>query len=249
MDKPLSLYKYRPPEVWAFDDLSMGVVRYSHHHVFNDPCDFLIAPSLRGMTDEQFESLRKQRPDLFESVSEDKKAFIERHDRQLVNTHLHARQFYRFACFSACHKNLLMWSHYGGHGQGFCLEYDTAKAPIFNHPAKMTYRKKKPDVSDAIEVLTQDKNHSGPYQGFMAHKPLVWKYEQEWRLLEKNWLMSARKPYSRDTLTAVYFGIAATNATKERVRAIVEKEYPDAKMWQGELERDKYKIKFDKPYP
>lgn len=246
---PPVLYQYRPPEGLALYNLSMRIVHYGAPQGFNDPFDFLIPPSLRGMTDEQFELLRTKKPDLFEGVPEGKDAFIEHHDRRLAKIHRRACKYWRFACFSACHKNLLMWSHYGGRGKGFCLEYDTAEDWVFRHPAKVIYEKKLPDASDAIEVLTQGENENGVYQGFMAHKSAEWEYEQEWRMLTKNPLLSAEKRYLSKTLKAVYFGVAAEEGLRTRVHAIVKKEYPHAKMWQGKIGDGKYEIKFESPYP
>lgn len=257
---PEVLFKYcREDDKWAYRNLRQRVIHFSAHHAFNDPYDFLIPLSLRNLTDEQFALLREKRPDMFEHAPKGKAAFVAHYNQIFEDKQKSFRETYMFACFSKNNDNLAMWSHYANRGKGFCLGFDTnpEKSPIFEMPAEMQYRTKMPDASDAVSVLTEKHKAEPYYKGILAHKAESWKYEEEWRLIHRyrhiyNGVIIDVKPdrdYDRKSLKAVFFGAHATKKTKESVRAIVETEYKHAKMWQGELDDDEYKVKFEKPYP
>ena len=247
-EKPPLLYQYRPPKPWAFYNLLRGVVRYSPRWKLNDPCEFLIKPSLCGLTSADYEKLREDCPDLFEDAPECMGAFIAHYNDELEKMHAHACKHWRFVCFSACKHNLLMWSHYAGGGKGFCLEFDTADDQLFHVVAKMTYQKKQTNALDAVEVLKQSRKQGnkkqGVYQGTLAHKPLEWRYEKEWRILERCPLISEEKAYSPKTLKAIYLGIGTEPSTKKQIQDIVTKKYRHAELWEAFLVDDKYKMDF-----
>lgn len=248
---PPLLYQYRPPKPWAFYNLLRGVVRYSHRWAFNDPCEYLVPPSLVGLSDEDFERLREDAPELFEQAPGDKAGFIEYHDKQLRNVFLRARRRSRFVCFSECKENFLMWSHYAGGGKGFCLEFETAKdRRLFKSPAKMTYQEEWPGTSDAVKALTQKKHQKGAYQGPWAHKAKEWEYEKEWRLLDRHWPIPheccpLEREYMPKALKAIYLGVGAEASTKKQIQDIVTEKYRHAELWEAFLVDDKYKMDFD----
>lgn len=257
---PEVLFKYcREDDKWAYNNLRQRVIHFSAHHAFNDPYDFLIPLSLRNLTDEQFALLREKRPDMFEHAPKGKVAFVAHYNQIFENNQKHFREVYMFSCFSARHDNLVMWSLYANHGKGFCLGFDTnpGKSPVFKMPAMMQYRKKLPDASDAVNVLTGVHKAGGYYEGVLAHKAEEWKHEEEWRLIhgyrqihnDVVFTMDPNRCYDRGSLKSVFFGTRTSTKTKELVRAIIEKEYRHVQMWQGELDDDEYKVKFDKPYP
>ena len=103
-------------------------------------------------------------------------------------------------CFSELVDHPLMWGHYSDGHRGFCLEFDTTKAPLFNKAHKVTY-------SDAIPRLDIDKIarfELGSVMDLVLTKAKCWEFEHEWRVLhnEGNILFGVE----RAALTKIYFG-------------------------------------------
>lgn len=240
-----TLYQYRPPKGWAYENLCQRVLYLGPPADFNDPYDCFLPPALRHLSrDEKVAYLRKHMPSAGGLT-----------DNGLININAsaaekHAAEFRQnlgVACFSERNDNLLMWSHYADGGKGFCLAFDTRGAPFFNKNFGVTIHKVK--YSSALPA--------GPggrisYVNFLMHKSEDWKYEEEWRYIKRydNGLEDADRyvGYAGKVLKAVYFGTNATNDTKALVHHIVKGVYPHAKMWQGELDNTEYKVNFKELY-
>lgn len=253
-----TLFQYRPPRKWAYDNLCNQVLYFNSPLKFNDPYDVRMPMYFRGMTNKEFEFLRVELPRFMGEEPrkrESKEEFVRRYSRGFQEKHAKLKNRIGFACFSERKDNLLMWSHYSGGGRGFCLEFDTRRAPFADEDvlARIDYKGKLPRAADFVKLI---KERNDGILANLVRKSESWKYEQEWRMvkrIDKN----PHEPesdthelsYGDKALRAIYFGPRATTRTKKRVYAIVQKKYPAVKMWQGELDDDKYKIKFEKPYP
>lgn len=247
---PPLLYKYRPPERWAYRSLEDRSLRLTRPWEFNDLLDFRTPLSLDGLTDNDFERLRLHRPDIFVGAPQDKGGFVAHCNEKLEGWHTQFRENMRVICFSACNKIPRMWSCYGGRNRGFCLAFNPQKESIFKSTAKMTYREGTPSASEVVDMLlAKNLNKEAPYTGLLAYKSKKWEYEQEWRVLEHPMFSASRDTYYKwDALDAVYFGIETTQKTKQRILGILQDDkYRHVKIWEGEPDNGEHKIRFT-PY-
>lgn len=114
--------------------------------------------------------------------------------------------------------NRLMWAHYGSEHKGFCIEYETSQCITDLYP--VIYSSKMLDISDYFSAVTEHKNVTSmlPYYSLMC-KDIVWKYENEWRLIfindEPN--ECSLKP------SALYFGAKMSAQDKNTMKNIAKK--------------------------
>lgn len=77
--------------------------------------------------------------------------------------------------------NILMWSHYADLHRGICIEFDTSiPGTIFSKAKKVLYVNKFNDF-----VLKSDKEREVATHISSFTKSKLWKYEDEWRILEQ----------------------------------------------------------------
>ena len=95
------------------------------------------------------------------------------------------RNALRISCFSERRDLILMWSHYGQHHRGICMEYEsrsllTPTGNGFLHPVSYN-----PTRFQAIEYFRSYPD-SNPLMLTIAacHKSPAWSYEQEWRFID-----------------------------------------------------------------
>lgn len=149
-------------------------------------------------------------------------------------------------CFSKCHKNLLMWSHYAGHGAGFCIEFDTHGIQSLSDKTikDINYAETPPDTAFYHRMRYDEKE----FIEMLCHKSTDWKYEQERRLFlfNRNGLRRrARfKRYHKDTLKAIYFGSETTPETKKFVSDILKRTGQNPRLFEGKRSHDKYELTF-----
>ena len=244
--KPKLLFQYRPPDAWAFGNLNRCILYLNSPLNFNDPHDFRYPPSLRNMTDDHFAFFKKAFED-DESAryrrGESKDEFAARANKIIAENFAILRENIGFACFSGNCDNLPMWSHYGGHGGGFCLAFDT-RYQVFADAnlAKMQYKDSLPDAADAIEDLGQERK----FHHSIVHKSKKWEYEEEWRLFkaENKHDKEREISYAPKALVAIYFGTNATDNTIELVSTIAKEKYPHVKLQKARLSEDKYELEF-----
>ncbi len=100
---------------------------------------------------------------------------------------------FRVVCFAQTPYSMLMWSHYAGLHQGFCIEYET---PIYSEENANIYHNLFPviytDTRKDLSQLSLNWNANGKlteyelgdiYKYCLLSKSLDWKYQQEWRLI------------------------------------------------------------------
>ena len=142
-------------------------------------------------------------------------------------------------CFTEHENDLRMWSHYGDHGRGFCLGFNTLNEELFGEgrikPVK--YDLSGPPVVDALDFL--EGGHDGPLIERLYYKSKEWKSEKEWRLVAQ---IDGEFVFPASMLKHVYFGGAATMETKMRLYAIVREKYPHAKIYEMHPSKAEYKM-------
>lgn len=107
---------------------------------------------------------------------------------------------FRVACFAQTPYSMLMWSHYAKYHQGFCIEYETPEysddnADIYHNLFPVIYT----DTRTPLTELSLSWNSTGTltnenlwdfYKYCLLSKSLDWKYQQEWRLISCDTLIT-----------------------------------------------------------
>lgn len=107
---------------------------------------------------------------------------------------------FRVACFAQTPYSMLMWSHYAKYHQGFCIEYETPdysgdNADIYHNLFPVIYT----DTRIPLTELSLSWNSTGEltkenlwdlYKYCLLSKSLDWKYQQEWRLISCDTLIT-----------------------------------------------------------
>ena len=115
-------------------------------------------------------------------------------------------------CLSAMGENILMWAHYAKCHTGICLGFEWSEyTPYFGRAQEVTYETDHPTV-DVYNTL----RHKQVDQIFLT-KFCDWRYEQEWRIIDHD-AGSGSRPYPKELLKTITFGLNTTPQNRERVR-------------------------------
>jgi hypothetical protein len=205
------------------DILVEGRLWLSSPRDFNDPFDMtahvIFEPKSMEDLRQRFKralkdsgkSWKERQTTLDKLMSEDRSALLARAEKSF------ARHFDTTGVFSFAGdpRSILMWSHYGDHHTGICLQFEVARDPeSMMQAVRMEYVKEYPVINYAEDIHDQIRK---PLQ----HKFKRWKYEDEWRIV---WPDGARtylaiKP---EAVVGLIFGCRASDATINVVRDLLE---------------------------
>ena len=113
---------------------------------------------------------------------------------------------FRVSCFTQSPYSMLMWSHYANNHKGFCIEYEippysVEKESLFCNLFPVIYTDQRIDLSKfhlnwdrTGRPSTEDLNDYYKY-GLLC-KSLDWRYQQEWRLISCDNLLSTDDNYN-----------------------------------------------------
>ena len=120
-------------------------------------------------------------------------------DTEYNNVQKTANRF-RVSCFAQSPYSMLMWSHYANNHQGFCIEYET---PDYSKENENIYLNLFPviytNTRTSLTKLSFNWNATGLlshsdiwdfYKYCLLSKSLDWKYQQEWRLISCDTLLT-----------------------------------------------------------
>ena len=134
-----------------------------------------------------------------------------------------------------------MWAHYGNSHRGFCLEFSADNENSAGiHPLDVCYTEKliklnfHNDADDAIANM-------------IFTKSLDWQYEEELRCIGDGLISQdeRKKYYNASKLKAIYLGVKCEESTIEKVRDIINRKYPFAKIHQAVKKPDSFSILFE----
>lgn len=113
---------------------------------------------------------------------------------------------FRVACFTESPYFMLMWAHYANNHQGFCIEYEV---PSYTDPYIQIFHNLMPVIysSERISVIEQCVRSLQPpgltadilwdiYKYGLLMKSIDWKYQNEWRLISCDNLLSSDSDYN-----------------------------------------------------
>ena len=251
MELPEKLYKYEPFTDLTLKNLKRQSVYFASPTGFNDPYDCAITLLIQDLSDEQINTLRQYYRDCQEITDEigneierlPDEAFINMIER--VVTDVFSEQTIKFrtangiTCLSETNDDLLMWAHYGGKYEGFCLEFDTRYEP-FNNARKVKYSYSIPKINPLPCIINDDVEQ---FLDLFCLKSKSWEYEKEWRILHK----AAGTPftYPSEALTGIYFGPDIEPECLEIAALILGGQNPSVKLYQGKRSSEYFKVEFE----
>lgn len=250
MSAPSRLYKYEPFTARSLQNLKDQVIYFGSPLNFNDPYDCALSPSIKEPSDAEIERIRQHylaKPELEEKVRREFKLAAVSKLRvmflrigqnvldQAISDFLSRRGV---SCFSEKVDSLLMWSHYGDHCKGFCLEFDTSKEP-FAKIKKVRYGQAMPEFDVMPMLCDEDFDH---VLDLYCTKALDWAYENEWRGIHDK--AGTAFGYPSSALTGVYLGPDMPLSAFEIVALILAGQNEHVQLWQGARSKSSFSVEF-----
>jgi len=246
VNPPPFLYKYRKFDERTISIIVNHAIYFSHADQFNDPFDSRIRFSYEG-TDEVWGKFFQRPPSgLLGLTPVQIKEIIERKKRDPVRDEIlleviedATRKIYLseigICSLSADPAQILMWSHYADSHRGCCLEFST-KQSIFEEAVPVDYPEAYPNFNyfekaqDAMEFA----------KATLLTKSNLWKYEQEWRMLEEG--SQKLYPFEPRDLTGIILGHWMSSDHKELIRRLVQKFDPPVRLYQAIPRKREFKM-------
>lgn len=244
-----NIYKYQPVTEYSLKNLKEKKLWFSRPDSFNDPFDCGINFTIVDVTEENLQSLFFRMLKLMADKNKfrAKYAIGDRINNQfrndavemarMVTKSLVSKKNFGVTCFSENNNNILMWSHYSGSHQGFCLEFDTHFAPFKseNTLLRVNYCEVYPSLS-INKIPHELPSIPQTIYGIKSHH---WSYEKEWRLF----LHQGNQSYSFDpsALTGVYFGCKMKETDKHELTKILA-DFPSVKMYQLQRSESEFQV-------
>jgi hypothetical protein len=230
MTPPAKLYKYCPFNVFSLRAINEAEIFHASPQQFNDPLDCNPTLDLDVGTYEATQLLRRMlelsggTPDQVErqintlrynatEVWEDEPDTPEAEDarlrwslgRDILSSLRSEMASYGVLSLSETYSSVLMWSHYGDHHRGLCLEYDTSLMPM---PTLGPVDYKAPRAVRAHDLLRWKLEGSADAekrvrQTYFHAKSDEWAYEREWRDISQR----AGVNTLNFKLSAIHFGL------------------------------------------
>jgi hypothetical protein len=227
---PRFLYKYRsidpgdPESVKRLREIVIGSRLWlSSPFDFNDPFDMsgrVVAEGSPEKRIRRFKNLvgrqasKKSRNERRKIVAEMSALPNEEHVRRAKLAFEQNKVSTGVCSFAGDPNSILMWSHYGHHHEGVCLQFEIARDPTtFLQALDVEYIRKYPELNwldDTAEQIGE----------ILLRKFDGWKYEEEHRIIVP---LGAHKPlpFANESLTAIIFGCRATDTVKTKVRGLL----------------------------
>lgn len=252
MNAPLSLYKYESFTAQSLQNLKDQVVYFGSPLNFNDPYDCALSPSIKEPSDIDVERIRKhylKDPQLnaitrseFEMTSTAAlKNTLVRIGKNVLEEEIKKFLSIRgVSCFSEMKENLLMWSHYGDHCKGFCLEFSTLVDP-FQKTRRVNYTQEMP-VVDIVPMLCDE--DYGQVLDLYCTKAIDWAYEKEWRAIHTK--AGTAYTYESKALTGIFLGPDMPFAAVEIIALVVAGQNEHVQLWQGKRSKTKFSVEFER---
>lgn len=217
-EKPNIVFKYHKINQYFQDLLTNGQLWFSHQNELNDPfdCKYALTDTylisiLKNSSGKLLSDLQERVPE-FNSISEDR--FLEimlptlKNDdgmNRFYNMLFGERLGWNVCCFTTNPLNEIMWAHYADNNKGVCIEFDLSKTPELHEKLfPVNYNDTFPEINSMDELPEA-----------LLTKRTAWSNEEEWRILAN---VRGGKSFSKESLTAIYFGCNVDKLTIDSIR-------------------------------
>ena len=251
MTTPPRLYKYEELTTQSLLNLKRQIIYFGSPLQFNDPYDCALTPNIANPSDADLQTIREKYLSDKSLPALAKKQFETFSTQQLREVFIKAakeavgsaiRDFLKtkgVACFSEKNNDLLMWSHYGGHYKGFCLEFAIDSEP-FSKINKVCYKAAPPALS--VKSILFDKDFH-IVQELFCTKSEAWAYEAEWRAIHH--AAGTQFGYPASALTGVYFGPDIDRQSLEIICLILAGQNNSVRLWSGSRSTTTFSVLFE----
>lgn len=188
MDKPEKLFKYRAINEHTARILTHRELYFAPPQQFNDPFESRFVLSFEGTPEQRIRkfirALARQHPNWSQAeVQKQADHLSRRWTPGPVNAEAISKKFrtdHGVLSLSAVRDDILMWSHYGDHHRGICLEFKVDREDVF-----LGARVLHVDYSDDYPVLRWFLDEELDNVTTSAlRKAKHWEHEQEWRVVD-----------------------------------------------------------------
>lgn len=167
----------------------------------------------------------------------------------------------RILSLSDSHENLALWDSYGDRHTGIAIRFGCGENSSLENPIAMSYSDTRPEISTLDEqidiIMAQQKTHFQDYfpDKFLTKSKLQSK-EKEWRLLatvdtaqqdESLWFDDIG--FASTEIRAVYLGAGMENTKKQEVVTILQRKYPNARLFQAVVKNSQFELNFERLNP
>jgi hypothetical protein len=247
------VYRYlgeKIPDEYLSDYLVESHFYLSSITEFNDPFDMgayvMISPDPRKRREKFKKILKAQKKELRWKQRQEaitKLMLAPDQSEQIRSAYEKSMQDMGGICFTKNAKDLLMWSHYGGHHRGISLQFHLANdIRTMGNLLRVDYSKIYPTI-DWVEDVEK------ALKGVFSMKHEGWKYENEYRMF----FVDAAKSYlafQPRALTGLIFGCRADQKMRERILNILEsraaKKLSPVKVYKAVRHQREYKVTIQK---
>lgn len=248
---PPVLYKYEAFTTQSLLNLKSQIIHFGSPLNFNDPYDCALTPNIDIPSDSDIEAIRQtylSKESLPEQTRLEFETFAPlklrdifvRATQESVGSAI--QDFLRtkeVACFSEKNDDLLMWSHYGGHYKGFCLEFATSSEP-FEKINKVSYTSTLPRLN--VADILRDREFQLVKKLFCT-KSNDWSYEKEWRAIHN--IAGTQFGYPPEALTGIYFGPDIDRQSLEIICLILAGQNANVRLWHGSRSTTEFRVLFE----
>lgn len=178
------------------------------------------------------------------------------------------------SCFSERCDSVLMWAHYAGSSEGFCVEYDLKKLtrdeiidlgiyPVLYNEDRLIYRDVK-ELANNLKDLEEAMEKEYEYDDVESLRDLIplmlckgkdWEYEREWRIICTK--MDLYNQYNKSTsgicvplkcVSGVILGYRMEESKKKHIREIINNKMNNGEnitIYQAQLTNNSFEFSVD----
>lgn len=250
---PPRIYKYEPLSAQSLQNLKSQIIYFGSPREFNDGYDCALNPEVEVPSEKEAEAIRHEllrRDEVSGQIRRELEAlpsaelaltlqravagFVAQTSREFLDKH-------GVTCFSESVSNLLMWAHYAGKAQGFCLEFDALCEPFKSKLFPVSYQTAVPSIKVTADLVVGRRLLPLIHTLFCT-KSADWAYEREWRAMHAE--KGTRYCYPVECLTGVYFGPDSSGESQEIVCLILQGQNERVRFYQGQRSEKEFKVVF-----
>jgi hypothetical protein len=138
---------------------------------------------------------------------------------------------------SELNNNILMWSHYAKHHEGFVVGFWSdalMRVNEFVHLDYINYSLDFPLISGVDDLDVQF------YKKFF-YKSDLWSYEKEWRIVSLH-KQNRNVILDKSAIAEVIFGSRITEKAEEKIITTLRKNLPDVKLFKAKVSTESFKV-------
>lgn len=155
-------------------------------------------------------------------------------------------------CLTSKKNNLLMWAHYANEHKGFVVEFDKNHI-FFKDLEKVNYsrRRYREDYLKYVYPLNNNKYRESNKRYLIKSKD--WKYEQEYRIIEKldSCIKDDKNNYLKgipsEAIKAIYIGCRMSDKNQDKILKIIntDKKLNNIKIFKTKISDKFYDLRFE----